>query len=113
MRFFLILVCVIVSGCASMNQVGDDGLTGHQRLAKGLQILGGGMKGCPNPEKPCVEQQGRQSVFTQSSRLQTTCFKRKEYTTAQTKQCVYDCLGQTHIMTIPSYELCPITIDVD
>lgn len=40
----------------------------------------------------------------------TTCFRKNEAKTSNTTQCVYSCLGETHIVTVASYQACPITV---
>ena len=35
-----------------------------------------------------------------------------EYTTGQTKQCIYESLGNHYTITISFYKLCPITINI-
>jgi hypothetical protein len=35
-----------------------------------------------------------------------------EYQTGMTKQCIYDYLGSKYTITIDSYKLCPMSIDV-
>lgn len=37
----------------------------------------------------------------------------KEYTTGMTRQCVYDVLGSTYIITVSAVEICPLTIKVE
>lgn len=39
-------------------------------------------------------------------------FKSGEAVTGMTKQCYYNYLGSTYTITIKSFELCPLTIDV-
>ena len=39
-------------------------------------------------------------------------FKSGEAVTGMTKQCFYNYLGSTYTITIKSYELCPITINL-
>jgi len=39
-------------------------------------------------------------------------FKTGEVVTGNTKQCYYEYLGQQYIMTIKSYQLCPLIINV-
>ncbi len=34
-----------------------------------------------------------------------------EYTTGQTKQCVYESLGSQYVLTIKSYQICPLNIN--
>ena len=49
-----------------------------------------------------------------SSRATTggmTCMKTREALTGFTKQCAYDCLGNTVIETIDHTQLCPLTIE--
>jgi hypothetical protein len=42
----------------------------------------------------------------------TTGFKKGEQTTGMTKQCFYDVLGSGYTMTVASYEICPVTVQV-
>lgn len=51
---------------------------------------------------------GSRSAKAQS----TTGFKTGEQTTGMTKQCFYNVLGSVHTMTVASYELCPVTVQV-
>jgi hypothetical protein len=41
-----------------------------------------------------------------------TAFFKYERITGLTKQCVYDYLGSEYVITLQSYQLCPITITV-
>ena len=41
-----------------------------------------------------------------------TAFFKYERTTGMTKQCVYDYLGNEYTITIKSYKLCPMSIEV-
>ena len=41
-----------------------------------------------------------------------TAFFKYEYVKGMTKICVYDYLGSAYAITIKSYELCPLTIQV-
>ena len=41
-----------------------------------------------------------------------TAFLTGEQVTGMTKQCFYDYLGSTYTRTVPSYALCPLTIEV-
>ena len=41
-----------------------------------------------------------------------TAFLTGEQTTGMTKQCFYDYLGSTYTLTVDSYKLCPLTIEV-
>lgn len=41
-----------------------------------------------------------------------TAFLKYERDTGMTKQCVYDYLGSDYVITIKSYKLCPLTINV-
>lgn len=41
-----------------------------------------------------------------------TAFLTGEQETGMTKQCFYDYLGSTYTITIDSYKLCPLTIQV-
>lgn len=41
-----------------------------------------------------------------------TAFFKYEYVTGMTKQCVYDYLGSQVVRTMPSYAVCPVTIQV-
>lgn len=40
-----------------------------------------------------------------------TCFKKREWTTGFTKNCVYDCVGNEAVQTIGSTQICPLTIN--
>lgn len=51
---------------------------------------------------------GSRSATAQSS----TGFKKGEQTTGMTKQCFYDVLGSGYTMTVASYEICPVTVQV-
>ena len=42
----------------------------------------------------------------------TTGFKTGEQTTGMTKQCFYNALGNTHILTVSSVTLCPLNVQV-
>jgi hypothetical protein len=42
-----------------------------------------------------------------------TAFLQTEVVTGFTKQCIYNYLGNTYILTISSLELCPFTIEVN
>jgi hypothetical protein len=41
-----------------------------------------------------------------------TAFLVNEVDTGMTKQCFYDFAGSTYTRTVPSYALCPLTIEV-
>lgn len=41
-----------------------------------------------------------------------TAFLKSEYITGTTKQCVYDYLGNTYVVTIPNTKICQLTIEV-
>lgn len=41
-----------------------------------------------------------------------TAFFKYEIETGMTKQCVYDHLGSSYTITLKSYQICPITINV-
>jgi len=41
-----------------------------------------------------------------------TAFLVGEQVTGMTKQCFYDFAGSTYTRTVPSYALCPLTIEV-
>lgn len=41
-----------------------------------------------------------------------TAFFKYERVTGMTKQCVYDYLGSEYTITIRSYRVCPVTIEV-
>jgi hypothetical protein len=51
-------------------------------------------------------------LMSTASATTTTGFLKREVKTGQTKQCVYVALGATHIVTVQSFELCPLTIEV-
>lgn len=51
-------------------------------------------------------------VFTASSAHATTIFLKREYVTGQTKQCIYDYFGSDYIVTVPSYQLCKLSITI-
>jgi hypothetical protein len=42
----------------------------------------------------------------------TTGFKTGEQTTGMTKQCFYNALGNTHVLTVSSVTLCPLNVQV-
>ena len=42
-----------------------------------------------------------------------TAFLKYETTTGMTKQCVYEFAGNEYTVTKKSYQLCPLSIDVD
>jgi hypothetical protein len=42
----------------------------------------------------------------------TTGFKTGEQTTGMTKQCFYNALGNTHVLTVSSVALCPLNVQV-
>lgn len=51
-------------------------------------------------------------AFSAAANAGGTAFFKYENTTGMTKQCVYDYLGSAYTITLKSYELCPITIQV-
>ena len=53
------------------------------------------------------------TALTSTSASATTGFFQYEIDTpGPTKQCVYDALGSTYVITVKDYRLCPITIRV-
>jgi hypothetical protein len=45
--------------------------------------------------------------------LAGTAFLKSETITGMTKQCVYDYLGSTYTRTVKSYDICPVTVQVN
>lgn len=44
-------------------------------------------------------------------RVAAVCFSKGEQISGMNKICYYDCLGSLAAITIPSYKLCPLTIN--
>lgn len=40
----------------------------------------------------------------------TTCMKKREWTSGFNRNCVYDCLGSEAVQTVPSAQMCPLSI---
>jgi len=51
-------------------------------------------------------------IFLSAPAYAGTAFKTGEVLTGMTKQCYYDYLGMQYIITVKSYQLCPLTIQV-
>jgi hypothetical protein len=47
----------------------------------------------------------------QAAQAGTAYFKHEVNTGGMTKQCVYDYLGSTYVITVSSVRLCPLTIE--
>ncbi len=45
-----------------------------------------------------------------SSAYACTAFFKHEYTSGMNKVCTYDHLGSDYVITVKSYQLCPITV---
>ena len=52
------------------------------------------------------------ALFTFATANAATAFLVGEQVTGMTKQCFYDFAGSTYTRTVPSYALCPLTIEV-
>lgn len=48
-----------------------------------------------------------------SSAYACTAFFDRDYVSGMSRVCIYKHLGSDYAMTIKSYEICPITIEVD
>lgn len=51
-------------------------------------------------------------AFFSGTVFAATAFKSGEQQTGQTKQCFYNFAGNTYTITVKSYELCPLSINV-
>ena len=52
------------------------------------------------------------ALMTAAPAYAATAFLTGEQVTGMTKQCFYDFAGSTYTRTVPSYALCPLTIEV-
>ena len=50
---------------------------------------------------------------TNAQAYTATAYKTGQAVTGQTKQCYYNYAGSTYTLTIKSYELCPLSIEVE
>ena len=51
-------------------------------------------------------------ALTATSAEAATIFLKREYVTGQIRQCIYDYYGSDYIVSIPSHQLCKLSINI-
>ena len=92
MKIFLILALALISGC----EMTPERRQFYQRLHHALAET-------PAPARP-------DQTKHEPAHIRRGILKRSTVTGA-TRQCVYSVTGRTHILTIQSYEICPLNHD--
>lgn len=52
------------------------------------------------------------TLFLSLSAWSATAFLKGQYTSGMNRICIYDHLGSDYFLTIKSYEVCPVSIEV-
>ena len=85
MRLLLIFILVLIGGC----EMTPERRQFYQRLHHALAET-------PTPARPDQTKHAKHGILKRST------------VTGVTRQCVYSVVGNTHILTIQHYEICPI-----
>lgn len=89
MKVFIILVLVLVSGC----EMTPERRQFYQQLQSALSNMPDSSPANDHHAKPAHTRHG---------------ILKRSTVTGATRQCVYSVAGETHVLTIQNYEICPI-----